>query len=251
MALSGEGADELFGGYLTYRANNLARYAPAAACSGPAEALPRRLRAWPVSDEKISLEYKLKRFLEGCRMAPERAHVYWNGTFSDAEKRALTKLNLPGALDRILGELALMGDNLGAWLWFDQKYYLPDDILAKVDRISMAHSIEVRPPFLDHRIAEFTATLPDRLQIDGSKQKVLLRKLMSNRLPQAILGRGRSVSIYPLTNGCAVRCASCSLILWPGAHPNKASCSIRRPCNHTPMHIWSAARTMDITCGAL
>ncbi len=190
VALSGEGADELFGGYVTYRANHLARYArllPSPVLRG----LAGVLRAWPVSDEKISLEYKLKRFLEGCRMAPERAHVYWNGTFSDAEKRALTKLDLPRALDRILVELALMGDNLGAWLWFDQKYYLPDDILAKVDRISMAHSIEVRPPFLDHRIAEFTATLPDRLRIDGSRQKVLLRKLMSNRLPQAILGRGK------------------------------------------------------------
>jgi len=188
VALSGEGADELFGGYLTYRANDLARmvrHLPSPILGAIAGAL----RAWPVSDEKISLEYKLKRFLEGCRMSPERAHVYWNGTFSDAEKYALMKQTLPHALDQILTPLARLGDNMGAYLWFDQKYYLPDDILAKVDRISMAHSIEVRPPFLDHRIAEFAATLPSLFKIDGSNQKVLLRHLMKDRLPTTILRR--------------------------------------------------------------
>ena len=101
VALSGEGADELFGGYLTYRADQLARRA-------------RRLPAWllratlgavrrlPVSDEKIGFEYMLKRFLEGCLMPAGRAHVYWNGTFSDAEKAALISRPLPGALGEML-----------------------------------------------------------------------------------------------------------------------------------------------------
>ncbi len=108
VALSGEGADELFGGYLTYRANDLARIArllPAPVLGAIAGAL----KAWPVSDEKISLEYKLKRFLDGCRMAPERAHVHWNGTFSDSEKRALVKQNLPHALDQILQPSGALG----------------------------------------------------------------------------------------------------------------------------------------------
>jgi asparagine synthase (glutamine-hydrolysing) len=186
VALSGEGADELFGGYVTYRANDLARWArrlPRPLLSG----LARVVQAWPASDEKISLEYKLKRFLEGCLMRPERAHIYWNGTFSDAEKQALVRKPMPAALDRILAQLAQAGDNQGAYLWFDQKYYLTDDILAKVDRMSMAHSIEVRPPFLDHRIAEFAATLPNQFKIDGSRQKVLLRSLMRPRLPSPIL----------------------------------------------------------------
>lgn len=190
VALSGEGADELFGGYITYRAGELARRmrllpAPVLRLLGAA------VEGWPASDEKISLEYKLKRFLEGCRMRPERAHVYWNGTFSEAQKRALVPGKLPRALHRVIAELARAGDNTGARLWFDQKYYLPDDILAKVDRISMAHSIEVRPPFLDHRIAEFAATLPDTFRIRGSKQKVLLRSLMHHRLPHSILRRGK------------------------------------------------------------
>jgi asparagine synthase (glutamine-hydrolysing) len=188
VALSGEGTDELFGGYLTYRANDLARTArrfpPSFLRWGIAAT-----RLWPVSDEKISFEYKVKRFLEGCRMRPERAHVYWNGTFSDREKQYLLRAPLPGELNSLLAELARAGDRTGAYLWFDQKYFLPDDILAKVDRISMAHSIEVRPPFLDHRIVEFAAQVPDHLKIRGAKQKVILRHLMKNRLPEAVLRR--------------------------------------------------------------
>jgi asparagine synthase (glutamine-hydrolysing) len=188
VVLSGEGADELFGGYLTYRASLLARTIRRAP-SQAIDFMQAVIRRWPVSDEKISFEYKVKRFLEGCRMAPERAHVYWNGTFSDGEKRELVRLPLPYALDRTLKDLAAAGDDLAAYLWFDQKYFLPDDILTKVDRISMAHSIEVRPPFLDHRIVEFAASLPAKLKINGSRQKVILKNLMRNRLPPSVLSR--------------------------------------------------------------
>jgi asparagine synthase (glutamine-hydrolysing) len=81
------------------------------------------------------------------------------------------------------------GSDLNAYLWFDQKYYLPDDILVKSDRISMAHSLEVRPPFLDHRIVEFANRLPASLKIAGSRQKVVLQQLMKDKLPHSILHR--------------------------------------------------------------
>ncbi len=188
VALSGEGADELFGGYLTHRASMLARpmrRLPSVAL----DVLQAAVGKWPVSDEKISFEYKAKRFVEGCRMAPERAHVYWNGTFSDADKRSLLRAPLPSALDRTIGELAAAGDGLANCLWFDQKYYLPDNILAKVDRMSMAHAVEVRPPFLDHRIVEFASALPADLRIRGSRQKLILRELMRGKLPPSVLSR--------------------------------------------------------------
>ena len=189
VALSGEGADEIFAGYLTYRANQLARTArnvPAPAIRLALEAL----RFWPVSDEKISLEYKLKRFLEGSLLSPERAHIHWNGTFSEPAKAALLRRPLPGALGNILAGLAVgSNDGLYPYLAFDQQYYLADDILVKSDRMSMAHAVEVRPPFLDHRIVEFAATLPDTLKMRGSRQKLLLKELMKDKLPPSILNR--------------------------------------------------------------
>jgi asparagine synthase (glutamine-hydrolysing) len=191
VALSGEGADELFGGYLTYRANHLAKHARVV------PAIARRLalaaiRQWPVSDEKIGLEYKLQRFLEGSLLHPSRAHTYWNGTFSDSEKAAIVRARLPHSLDRVLQEVSRLPagkDPVAPFLWLDQKYYLADDILTKSDRMSMAHSLEVRPPFLDHRIVEFAASLPADLKIRGSQQKFILRHLMRDKLPSAILTR--------------------------------------------------------------
>jgi asparagine synthase (glutamine-hydrolysing) len=74
-------------------------------------------------------------------------------------------------------------------MWFDQKYYLADDILVKSDRISMAHSVEVRPAFLDHRIVEFANRIPASLKVSGSQQKIVLKQLMSSKLPAAVLNR--------------------------------------------------------------
>lgn len=191
VSLSGEGADEIFAGYLTHRANQIL---------AAMRWLPRRafrlglngLQYWPVSDEKIGFEYKATRFLEGALMPRDRAHVHWNGTFSDAQKYQLVEDRVPGTLSGTLRELRSLirtGDDLSPYLWFDQKYFLPDDILTKTDRMSMAHSLEVRPPFLDHRIVEFSASLPSALKIRGSRQKVLLKELMKGKLPEAILNR--------------------------------------------------------------
>jgi asparagine synthase (glutamine-hydrolysing) len=194
VALSGEGADELFGGYLTYRADRIAR---------AVRRLPRPLlslglaaiRRWPVSDEKMGFDYKATRLLEGCLMPSELAHAYWNGTFAKDEINGLVRRPMPDSLAEILGQvrhLLPVNDDLAPFLWLDQKYYLADDILTKSDRMSMAHSVEVRPPFLDHRIVEFAASLPTSLKIQGANQKVILKKLMADKLPPAILHRKKT-----------------------------------------------------------
>jgi len=197
----------LFGGYLTHRADHMA----ALARRLPQKALRLALdglQAWPVSDDKISFEYKLKRFLEGSLMTPDRAHVYWNGTFSEAQKRALLHVELPPALNRVLGGLRDQSagrNHLEPYLWFDQRYFLPDDILNKADRMSMAHALEVRPPFLDHRIVEFAASLPASLKIRGSRQKVLLKELMRDKLPSSVLQRkkvGFDIPAHDWLRGC-------------------------------------------------
>ena len=191
VALSGEGADELFGGYYTYLADSLVRplrRMPAFLRRGALKAL----ELWPVSDDKISFEYKLKRFLAGSLLEPAAAHLFWNGTFSETDKEYLLAFDgYPplASLTRSLPEEAGRLDHLSRFLWTDQRYYLPDDILYKCDRMSMAHSLEVRPPFLDHRIVEFAASLPIHLKVRGSKLKFLLKELMRDKLPPAILAR--------------------------------------------------------------
>ena len=190
VAFSGEGADEIFGGYLTYRANRIAawlRLLP----PGVLRMALRSLHVWPASNEKISLEYQLKRLLEGCLLPAEQAHVYWNGAFSESEKAGLLNVPLPGAFLDVLSCLhaTAPGDGFAPFLEFDQQYYLPDDILVKSDRMSMAHSLEVRPPFLDHRIVEFAARIPTDFKIRGRQQKYLLRRIMEPKLPPTILRR--------------------------------------------------------------
>jgi asparagine synthase (glutamine-hydrolysing) len=202
VVLTGEGADELFGGYLTYRAD---RY-----CA-MARKIPSQLRKaalacatlMPVSDEKISWEYKVKRFLQGSLLSPEAAHVFWNGTFSEAEKQRLFLFADPGPLAAVLDGMA-GGPGLQRYLDFDQRYYLPDDILYKVDRISMAHSLEVRPPFLDSRIVDFAASLPEHFKLRGSQSKYVLRRLMRDKLPRTVLRRpkiGFDVPIHEWLRG--------------------------------------------------
>jgi asparagine synthase (glutamine-hydrolysing) len=191
VALSGEGADEVFGGYTTYLADRYARVL---------RSLPRGARRLalrlagllPVSDEKIGLEYKIKRLLAGSLLPDMEAHLYWNGTFSLDEKRSLLSPSIRAEVAAALEFPAAKAFGIGylnRFLWLDQCCYLPDDILYKCDRMSMAHSLEVRPPFLDHRIVEFAARLPESFKIRGGTLKFLLKELMRDKLPASILNR--------------------------------------------------------------
>ena len=203
VVLTGEGADELFGGYLTYRADRYNARWPARFPHQLRKAALSLATLLPVSDEKISLEYKVKRFLQGSLLSPELAHVFWNGTFSEAEKQRLFLFADPGPLDAVLDRM-IGGRGLQRYLDFDQRYYLPDDILYKVDRISMAHSLEVRPPFLDQRIVDFAASLPERFKLRGSQSKYVLRRLMKDKLPHTVLRRpkiGFDVPIHEWLRG--------------------------------------------------
>ncbi len=193
VALSGEGADELFGGYLTHVADQLVRpfqLVPAGIRRGMRSALDRYL---PVSDEKLSLEYKLKRWIEGSLLHPDEAHFFWNGTFSEEQRRAIRPGSRSSGLRKLVDDLGIGKSGvLDRYLTVDQNYYLADDILYKTDRMSMAHSLEVRPPFLDHRIVEFAASLPQRMKIRGMQQKFVLRDLMRGKLPEVILNRKKT-----------------------------------------------------------
>jgi asparagine synthase (glutamine-hydrolysing) len=191
VALSGEGADELFGGYYTYLGDRYARALRRVPALARRAALRIALRL-PASDEKIGFEYKLQRMLQGSFLNPAEAHLFWNGTFSESEKKRLHLRNGHPSVGSLLENLPRQSSEVGylnRYLWLDQCYYLPDDILYKCDRMSMAHSLEVRPPFLDHRIVEFAARLPENLKIRNSTLKVVLRHLMRDKLPTEVLRR--------------------------------------------------------------
>jgi len=188
VAISGAGADELFGGRQTYRADDLAR--PWRRCpSGLLRLAAGAARLCSAFD--LETGCKLQRFLTGCGMTPGRAHVYWNGTFSEAEKLTLLNAFLPPALQELLRELESGGDREAVYLRFDQQYPLADDVLLVAGRVGMAHALQVRPPFLDHRLVELAAALPAAFKIDGARQKVILRRLMRGKLPEAVLRRKR------------------------------------------------------------
>jgi asparagine synthase (glutamine-hydrolysing) len=187
VILTGEGADELFAGYLTYKADRYAAWArrfPASLRRG-ALACANLL---PVSDDKISFEYKLKRFLQGSLLTREQAHVFWNGTFTEEQKQEFFRFADSGPMADLLAGMPA-GKGLQPFLDFDKRYYLADDILYKVDRMTMAHSLESRPPFLDPRIVDFAARLPERFKLNGTKSKYVLRHLMKDKLPPNVMRR--------------------------------------------------------------
>ena len=114
-------------------------------------------------------------------------------------------------LRALVERLGLEVRGVERYLRVDQNYYLPDDILYKTDRMSMAHSLEVRPPFLDHRIVEFAAGLPAGLKIRGTKQKYILKELMRGKLPECVLRRKKSgfdIPTHDWFRGVAARAAA-------------------------------------------
>ena len=189
VALSGDGGDELFGGYLTYQADRLARPLRAVPAAWRSYLLRGLHRYWPPSDDKIGLDFQAKRLLEGSLLPPDEAHLFWNGLFSAAQKGALLPGQTRRGLAHLFGDLPAGGGALNRYLALDQRQYLTDNILYKVDRMSMAHSLEVRPPFLDHRIVEFANLLPPSFKIRGTCQKRVLRAALRGKLPEAVLRR--------------------------------------------------------------
>ncbi len=198
VALGGDGGDELFAGYATYQADKLARLyerLPAPLSQGLLPALVRRL---PVSDRKVSFDLKARRFVEHALLEPGRRHYAWKAFFSDDLKAALltpdVRVCLNGGLDgygpyrrqiEAVGHL----DPLSRWQYADTRVSLPDDMLTKVDRMSMAHSLEARVPLLDVRLVEFAFRLPGDLKMPGLKLKHFLRAAVREKLPPEILSQ--------------------------------------------------------------
>ncbi|NEQ64715.1 MAG: asparagine synthase (glutamine-hydrolyzing) [Symploca sp. SIO2D2] len=198
MVLAGDGADEILAGYETYQAyylHRLYQFIPAWLRKKAIAPLINRL---PVSDAKVSWDFKLKRFVAGGELSAEDAHASWRMIFNaEARQELLSPVaNRPGVGADVL-ELyrhTFARTNachpLNRLLYVDTRFYLPNDMLVKTDRMTMAHGLEAREPYLDHRLVEFAASVPPNLKLKHWRQKkYLLKASMGGKLPSDILWR--------------------------------------------------------------
>ena len=208
VALSGDGGDELFGGYDTYEAQALAaRFEGVGAPLVPALAAVGA--ALPPSGQKKGLVNKFKRFIGGVATAPaDLGHYRWM-VHLDARRRA--RLYTPALQAALAGsdqyapvrEVLARGegdDVLNRQLFADLTLYLADDILVKVDRMSMATSLETRAPFLDVDMMELALSMPGHLKIRDGVRKHVLKQAMRGLLPDRILHRKKEGFSIPLKN---------------------------------------------------
>ncbi|MFQ5877313.1 MAG: asparagine synthase (glutamine-hydrolyzing) [Acidobacteriota bacterium] len=198
VALVGDGADETFGGYDRYRAHLLAdRYGwlPGLVSRTPFYAL---LEAVSSERSRRNLPGRLRRFLEGWELPARERNALW---LANPGARRISRLYNPDFAERVLGvdptrSLGRIPNDwasptlLAAVLRSDQERYLPDDLLYKADVTSMAFGLEIRSPFLDHRVVEFAATVPVRQKVRGGRGKWFLRQVYRGRFPGGVL-RGR------------------------------------------------------------
>ena len=211
VALTGDAGDELFGGYDRYRAVALA---------AQVDRLPPPLRRWlggplaraiPASSRAKTRLRSVRRFLEQVDLPADRRYLGWVTLFDEPTRADLYS---PAFLDRLARTEA--GDPatvlIEAYAAADRRdpvtratvadllTYLPGDLLAKVDQASMAHSLEARSPFLDHRVVEFALSLPvgDKLRLRGGRSKVVLKDAFADLLPPAIRTRPKMGFGVPL-----------------------------------------------------
>ncbi len=198
VALGGDGGDEIFAGYPMYFGHKMAgAYGsiPKFVRSALIEPIVRHL---PVSNKNLSFDYKAKRFIRSAKHGVVERHHSWFGSFSgDEQKQLLTESVLSKTSNDIyVGPRTLLSicdaaDEIERMQYLDMNFYMAEDILTKVDRASMAVSLETRAPFLDPRIGEFAASLPLDYKLRGNKGKYILKRSVEGLLPRSILRRSK------------------------------------------------------------
>ena len=190
VALGGDGGDELLAGYPTFTADRAASLYVVPRLLNERVVLPLA-HLLPVSTNDFSLDFKLKRFLRGAASPEEVRHALWLGSFSPAEQRSLLAQAAgdPYEEHRALFANAPSRDRVERLVYLYAKTYLEGDVLTKVDRASMATSLEVRAPFLDVELVEFLGRVPPRLKQHRLGTKLLLKRAMAGLLPPGIAKR--------------------------------------------------------------
>jgi asparagine synthase (glutamine-hydrolysing) len=196
VALGGDGGDELFAGYPTYLAHKLAmHYERYLGVLHPAINFFGNLL--PVSDNNISFDFKVKKFLSGIGYPDGIRNSVWLGSFLFSENEKVLSPEIHAQFDRnqLVEEISFYerqnpyDDRITKLQYLDLKLYFQESILVKVDRASMACSLEVRAPFLDHELVEFVMGLPSEWKLKGFTSKYILKKAVENWLPDKVIKR--------------------------------------------------------------
>lgn len=206
VALSGTGGDELFAGYERYRGALAAeqyRKIPRLLRAGIFDRLIRAIPEIPAAGLWVD---RLKRFAEGADLPLAQRYQRYLAAFGEKEKTELFSGDVVGTLRRlgnyttpaVMDRVSACADPLEWMLRADMETYLPDDELRKTDRLSMWHSLEVRVPFLDHKVVEFASSIPSKYKLKRWEKKHVLIKSMEGLIPRSVLNRRKQGFSIPL-----------------------------------------------------
>ncbi len=208
VVISGAGGDEIFAGYPTITANKLAAVYQRAPLWLREKIIRRLVERLPVSMSYLSLDYKLKRFVRGANLPPERSYFSWKETFSEQEKKTLYCSDLQEKLrehepfsvfEYYLKDLDDDTELINRLLYLDLRVFLGGCVLPHVDGATMANSIEARVPLLDRSLVEFAATIPPELKHRRFTTKYILRKALRSLLPGEIRGKKKMGFVCPIS----------------------------------------------------
>jgi asparagine synthase (glutamine-hydrolysing) len=197
VVLSGEGGDEAFAGYETYSAYQASQWFRKVPLWVRQGLISPMVNCLPTSNKKLSLEFKLKRFLSGQDLPPAQAHLWWRIVMTEAQK---LELYTPQVLEQVIFEPSARHfdevfaqsratDTLSRLMHIDSSIFLPDDLMIKNDRMSMAHSLEARVPMTDMELTDFMSRVPPRLKLRRFRKKHIMRRAMEGLLPTTILNK--------------------------------------------------------------
>ncbi len=192
VSLSGDAGDEVFGGYDSYKAWKISKWLPRFSIS----VIYKIIKLLPLSDKKLNLAFKVRKFAEDFDPDANRRHLNWMSTFSDDSREKLLNENY------IASKSVLKADGKDCLLSLqlnDIRNYLTEDILKKVDLASMLNSLEVRVPFLDYRLVPLVLSLPPKYKLRCFKTKWLLKQIASKYIPANIINRRKRGFTVPVS----------------------------------------------------
>ena len=205
VCLSGEGADESFAGYDRFKASKLNLFFNILPDVVKKEVVGKIVARFPDQPQKKGAINMLKRFVEGANLPPEGKHLRWQYFSSESQNQALFSDEMksrvqfdPFRLIRDYCKKCDATDRINEEVYLDMRYMMTDSVLMKVDKMSMASSLEIRVPLLDHVLVEFLASLPGDWKLKGLKTKYVFRSALDGLLPDNIVHRGKQGYSLPV-----------------------------------------------------